>query len=824
MVDRRDALKALGAAAGALMLPPAISVAQPAVHARISVRRDCADNPKTRLAVRELKVGLMALGLASDVIESGERRAGSEPSIVLQVDASLGGEMHDAELSDGVLILRGASDQALLYAVFDFLERQGMTFGMDGSVAPIERPRRLALPSVGRRWQSSPRFAARGLLPWPDFLNCISVFNEEDFKAYFAAMLRMRFNMFGMHVYTSEEPTESYLSFDFAGAGHQAVLEDSSMKGWGYLPQRTSTYKMGAAQFFDREIFGADAARFATGNWDMAQRTTALLRKSFAFARELGIKTGIGFEPYKLPAAITQALPPEAATHPRGFAESRTAKALLERRLADLLERHSSVDYVWLWEDETSNWDSRAKNVPTSTTAFNHAHDFLRRHAPDKRLVVAGWGGVTRNFEYLHQRLPEDVIFAALSDSLGWDPVNEAFGKLGDRERWPILWLEDDPSMWFPQYRASRFEADLRRADQLQCQGVLGIHWRHRIVDPTATYLARASWDANLKADEHYARFAKSQASGARAEKLARLFIECDTGRAISSTYTGRVGQQGFAEHMEITADYNEAFNYKTSEPQASVLASQRKVAEQFRALTRAASSPVERERLGYLAGFVSLMVPYCDAYANAHQLEGVLTRAVALRKEGNEPEAARIVAKEGVPLWTTLAMQVRAAVLQFQSIIATRNDLGQLASMQNKAVRIALERLKLSLQEFLGELPAEVERTYAEAIAPDESAPARVFLPTRPTTLMAGEGLRLFIMCPGLQQGTRVSFLVRASGEQRWQSMAVAHEGRSVYSAPLGPFDAKTASVEYRVEAAGSTGIIVDPPAAGAYFATILG
>ena len=83
-----------------------------------------------------------------------------------------------------------------------------------------------------------------------------------------------------------------------------------------------------------------------------------------------------------------------------------------------------------------------------------------------------------------------------MSDTLGWDPVNEAFGKLGSRERWPIPWIEDDPSMWFPQFRASRFQTDMQRAQDFGCQGMLGIHWRHRIIDPTATYLSRASWES----------------------------------------------------------------------------------------------------------------------------------------------------------------------------------------------------------------------------------------------------------------------------------------------------------------------------------------
>ena len=82
----------------------------------------------------------------------------------------------------------------------------------DSSLASMEQPCRIDLPAPlqlpldGQRWSGSPRFAVRGLLPWPDFLNCISVYNEEDFRAYFAAMLRMRFNMFGMHVYTQNDP------------------------------------------------------------------------------------------------------------------------------------------------------------------------------------------------------------------------------------------------------------------------------------------------------------------------------------------------------------------------------------------------------------------------------------------------------------------------------------------------------------------------------------------------------------------------------------------------------------------------------------------
>ena len=631
-------------------------------------------------------------------------------------------------------------------------------------------------------------------------------------------MMRMRFNMFGMHVYTENEPgplAESYLSYDFAGSGHRAALEDTTMTAWGYLPQRTSTFKMGAAQFFDSETFGADATRLAADNWDIAARTTAMMRAAFNFAGEVGIRTGIGFEPYRNPAEIVRALPPEALSHPGGFIESNVARDLLERRLADLLERYPMVDYVWLWQDEDANWQSREKNIPLSVTPFAQAHDFLKRHAPGKRLVLAGWGGVARHFENLHQRLPEDVIFSALSDTLGWDPVHEAFGKLGSRERWPIPWIEDDPSMWFPQFRASRFERDMRHAQDLGCQGVLGIHWRHRVIDPTATYLARASWNRKLGASDHYRNFCAAQASGSRGAELATLFDDCDRNHAISSTFLGTYDKSGFANRVELTGDYSEAFNYSSTEPELAVLASQRQMAERFRQLAERAESPLERNRIGYFAGFVGFMVPYCDAFESAHKLDAVLKQAVELRAAGKQDEARKQVLEQGVPLWLTIAPLVRQTMVQYQSVIATRNDLGQLASMQNKFVRIALERLRLSIKEFVPELPPEMDQAYAAAISPEGAAIPRLFIPTRPSLLKPEESLRLFINCPGQQSVIAVTLMTRRQGAQKWDATEATHVGRNVYSAKLGPFAAVDGAVDYYAVASGSSQDLSDPPQA---------
>jgi hypothetical protein len=816
-MDRRDFLKASAiASAGSLISNPPMDAQRPRPR-RITLLNTAADSIKTRLATRELLSGLRMLNSAPQIDIAGETFSADTVALTLQIDPSRFRQSEEYEISSSgkSATLCAANEQALLYAVFDFLERQGLVFGIDGTTVPIDLPAPLRLPLEGQRWGGSPRFAVRGLLPWPDFLNCISVYNEEDFRAYFAAMLRMRFNMFGMHVYTQNDPgpmAESYLSFEFAGSGHRAALEDTTMHSWGYLPQRTSTYSMGAAQFFDSETFGADATRLAADNWDIAARTTAMMRSAFNFAGELGIRTGIGFEPYQNPAEINRALPPEALKHPNGFIESNTARDLLESRLADLLERYPMVDYVWLWQDENANWESRDKRIPLSVTPFVQAHNFLKRNAPNKQLVVAGWGGVTRHFQSLHERLPEDIVFSALSDSLGWDPVNEAFGKLGSRQRWPIPWLEDDPSMWFPQFRASRFQMDLNRAQNFGCQGVLGIHWRHRVVDPTATYLARAGWDSDLTATKHYQIFCAAQASGGRAVTLATLFEECDRGHDISSTFLGTRDKQGFANTLALTGDYDEAFNYATVEPEAAVLPHQRATAEKFRSLLSQADSPTEQDRIGYFAGFVGFMVPFCDAFEKAHQLNAVLQRAVTLRAAGNSDASRAEVLQHGVPLWLAMAPLVQQTMLEYQAVIATRNDQGQLASMQNKFVRLSLERLRLSIKEFLNELPDEMNTAYSAAITQAAANRARVFIPTRPSLLKPGESLRIFIVVPGQKDILPIQLLTRRQGAQAWQSSSVTHVGRSVYAAKLGPFQANDDVIEYYATTAREQGNLTSP------------
>jgi hypothetical protein len=772
------------------------------VPRRIDIESGAADSFLKRMARNELLRGLHRLGFGLE-----ERQGAGNLNFALRVEPEKfkNVEAYSISAQPGSVLFAGGSEQALLYAVFDFLERQGAFFGIDGESYPLDPPRELLLPTPEQPWNAAPRFATRGLLPWPDFLNCISVYNTDDFRAYFESMLRMRFNTFGMHVYTgANQWAESYLSFEFAGAGHLSFLDTTATNRWGYLPQRTSRFLMGASDFYSAEVFGSDATRLARDPWEAAERSQQLINDAFAYAARLGIRTGIGFEPYQIPDEILRALPPEARPErdtpgPRFDIESVTAKDLLETRLGQLLEAYPEVEYVWLWEDEQMNWESRRRGEPLSVTPFLQAHDFLRRHAPKKRLVVSGWGGVARHFASFHQRLPLDIIFSCLSDSLGWDPIHEVFGKLEGRERWPIPWLEDDPGMWLPQLRVHRFEQDMNRAVSFGCQGLLGIHWRHRIVDPTAGFQARFSWDARLTPVEYYRAYAGAQATGERARLLAETLITADRDRKLLSTFTGEF-KNGHAVTNEFSGDYNEAFTFWNNyEPAPAVVDSQKQVAAALRRISDDAATPAEKERLEYLTRHVEFLEPYAEAWTLAHRLHLVLQAAADLKRNGQGERAREKVRAEGVPLWLRMAPEVRRAVLHFQRVISTRNDLGTLASMHNKFVRLALVRLRLSIKEYLGQLPSEVETLFAQVTLPDENARARIFIPTRPSVLGKGEKIRLNIISTAAGS---VVLHTRANGTAGWSRTPAKLVARRTYEATLGPFPEGNGFVEYYASA----------------------
>jgi hypothetical protein len=187
--DRRQFLRECSLAAGAAFILSGGELKKILIESESSASRH------RRMAERELLRGLTRLQPAVEINLTTANNLSSdrEPIFRLRVEPGRFKNKESFSISarGGEVTLTAATDLALLYAVSYFLERQGAYFGIDGESYPPELAGKMVLPAENHDWESSPRFAVRGLLPWPDFLNCISVYNDEDFQAYFEAMLRM---------------------------------------------------------------------------------------------------------------------------------------------------------------------------------------------------------------------------------------------------------------------------------------------------------------------------------------------------------------------------------------------------------------------------------------------------------------------------------------------------------------------------------------------------------------------------------------------------------------------------------------------------------
>jgi hypothetical protein len=62
------------------------------------------------------------------------------------------------------------------------------------------------------------------------------------------------------------------------------------------------------------------------------------------------------------------------------------------------------------------------------------------------------------------------------------------------RPAWAIPWLEDDPSLTSPQLWVGRMRRDAGDARGYGATGLIGIHWRTRVLGPNVQALAEAAW------------------------------------------------------------------------------------------------------------------------------------------------------------------------------------------------------------------------------------------------------------------------------------------------------------------------------------------
>lgn len=416
--------------------------------------------------------------------------------------------------ADGGGAIVGGSPIGALYGAYRFAELLGARFYLHGDVVPD--PHTPCQFPVGEE-SGQPLFELRGLNPWGSHAEGLDLWNEDDWKSLIAQMVKMRMNFVGIHGYPEPPPHldwHVYSAEPVVWVGlEQDVNEDGSVRSgytasffstmrsgwWGFEAKPTSNYSFGASRLFERDDWGSDIMRGLEAEpTDPAQQLEVFNRAgrmfggAFGFARSLGVKTALGTEtPLIVPKALSARLQAEGRDSGDPDVVAEIYRGTFQR-----LSLAHALDYYWIWTPEAWTWRGATDAMVEATVsdvqiALQAAEDVK---APFK-LATAGWVlGPPQDRTLFHKRLPRDVAVAEIARMIGRWPIDPGFGAIEGRDRWAIPWLEDDPCLTSPQLWVGRMRKDASDALRYGCTGLMGLHWRTRILAPNAAALAQAAW------------------------------------------------------------------------------------------------------------------------------------------------------------------------------------------------------------------------------------------------------------------------------------------------------------------------------------------
>jgi hypothetical protein len=412
----------------------------------------------------------------------------------------------------------GGDDSGTLYGAYRLAEQLGVRFYLHGDVIPDSRAPDWLPELDEERW---PLFALRGIQPFHDFPEGPDWWNLDDYRAVIGQLPKLGMNFFGLHTYPEKGPNAEPtvwigLPEDVGGDGrvqfsYGASYQNTLRGNWGYQAKRTSDFSFGAAELFDRDDYGGEVMRDLApepssleGRNEVFNRAGELLGESFRWARMLGVRTCVGTEtplvvPEDVRGRVAKTGTPEsnAESIAGGDSVDRETIARLYDGIYTRAARAYAPDYYWFWTPETWTWDgTKEEQVQKTLEDLAVAIEVHGRNRPGFELAMCGWVlGPERDRTMFDKVLPREIALSCINREVGRMPVDRGFGDVTRSGKWAIPWLEDDPALTSPQLWAGRMRRDAADALRYGCNGLMGIHWRTRVVSPAVGALASAAWD-----------------------------------------------------------------------------------------------------------------------------------------------------------------------------------------------------------------------------------------------------------------------------------------------------------------------------------------
>ncbi len=455
-------------------------------------------------------------GLDTDSIVVGSRGAAVIDALLEEKDelVSTVGQLHAEQYiiktigheEKKIVLIVGGDSIGTLYGAYRFAEILGVRFYLHGDTVPDEQIA-LELPDVDET--GKPLFDVRGIQPFHDFPEGPDWWNEDDYKAIIGQLAKLRMNFIGLHTYpeggVGPEPTVWIgAAADVAEDGSVTFSSKSSYQNtlrgnWGYGAKETSEYVCGADILFERGDYGPESM-YGMMPWPetleeknaVFNNVGALLKESFEYAHSLGIKTCVGTE---TPLII----PKEVKGRLKELGKDASDQSVVREVYEGMFERIGKaypLDYYWFWTPEDWTWRNPEQSRVDATLAdFRAALRAYENVQPGFTLATCGWVLGPPNDRALFDKfLPKEMPISCINRNVGFSFVEPGFSRAKGRPKWAIPWMEDDPALIIPQLWVGRMRRDAADALAYGCTGLLGIHWRTRILGPNVSALAKAAW------------------------------------------------------------------------------------------------------------------------------------------------------------------------------------------------------------------------------------------------------------------------------------------------------------------------------------------
>jgi hypothetical protein len=234
-------------------------------------------------------------------------------------------------------------------------------------------------------------------------------------------------------------------------------------------------------------------------------KTGQMFKRSFGFAKDIGVKTALGtelpmgLEPQgpEVESSWVRVMPPElqaklGITGPSDPTLPAKVKEVYKGIFDRIMKTHH-LDYFWLWSWEV--WGMHGVN-DAQRNAFKNDITLALEAANELnvpfKLGHAGWMlGDGDNHRLFDDIFPKECPFYGLWDcAFGF----ETFTPGDARVKWAATWLEEDWGLVQPQLEMYRVYADVKAAITKNCQGLIAKGWRTRTVSATTHSMKDLLW------------------------------------------------------------------------------------------------------------------------------------------------------------------------------------------------------------------------------------------------------------------------------------------------------------------------------------------